>query len=106
MPTETRAVVTRGPSWVARTLRLWLLALIAADLALMALRVVTYPAFFAMPGAAGYLIPLLVGLAICATAIATLPRLAGRAPGAATALRVGTIAGLVGGALDIANIAL
>jgi hypothetical protein len=91
---------------LAPTLRRWLLALIGADLALVALRAATYPAFFTMPGALGYLAPLLVALALYAAAITALPRLTGRAPAAASVLRVGTVAGVIGGALDVANITL
>jgi hypothetical protein len=106
MHTEARAAAAHEAIRLAPVLRLWLLALIAADLALVGLRAATYPAYFTMPGAVGYLIPLLVALAVYAAAIVALPRLAVRSPGAATALRAGMVAGLVGGALDIANITL
>ncbi|HEV2238559.1 MAG TPA: hypothetical protein VGR57_18015 [Ktedonobacterales bacterium] len=106
MPTVTRAAQTQSSPRLARLLRVWLLVLIGVAVDLVALRVATYPAFFTMPGALGYLVPLLVALAIYAAAIVALPRLAGRAPAAATALRVGTVAGVIGGALDVANITL
>jgi hypothetical protein len=106
MRTDARAAEAHEANRLAPALQRWLLALIGADLALVALRTATYPAYFAMPGAVSDLIPLLMALAVYAAAIAAMPRLAMRSPGAATALRVGTIAGLVGGALDAANITL
>jgi hypothetical protein len=106
MQMEARAAEAHESSRLAPALRRWLLALIAVDLALVGLRAATYPAYFAMPGAVGYLVPLLVALAIYGAASTSLPHLAARSPGAATALRVGTVAGLIGGALDIANITL
>ena len=106
VPAVTRAVSAERSSRLARPLRVWLLVLLGVDLDLIALRAFTYPAFFAMPGAISYLIPLLAALAVYAAAVAALPLLAGRAPWAATALRAGTVAGLVGGALDLASITL
>jgi hypothetical protein len=47
-----------------------------------------------------------VGLAVYAAAVFALPFLAGRFPGAPAAVRVGTVAGLIGGALDMANITI
>jgi hypothetical protein len=98
--------MAQGSDPLMGELRLWLLALIVCDLGLVALRLVTYAAFFAMPGALGYLIAPVVMLAIYATAIFTLPLLAGRFPGVTTAVRAGTVVGLIGGALDLVNITL
>jgi hypothetical protein len=68
--------------------------------------VATYPAFFSMPGALGYLIEPVVPLAIYAAVIVALPFIANRLPGAAVALRVGAIAGLIGGAVEVVSTAL
>lgn len=104
MLTIARADVAQGSGRLARALRLWLLIVIGCDLGLIALRVATYQAFFSMPGALGYVIAPVVALAIYAVVFFTLPFLADRFPGVTTAVRVGTVAGLIGGALDIANI--
>jgi hypothetical protein len=106
MTTAASAPEAQRTPRLVRLLRVWLLVLIGVDPGLIVLRAVTYPAYFAMPGAVGYLIPLAVALAVYAAAIAALPLLAGRTPSAATAVRVGTIAGLVGGALDLVSITL
>ncbi|HZC79725.1 MAG TPA: hypothetical protein VE258_18365 [Ktedonobacterales bacterium] len=106
MTTFAGAEVARGSERTARLLRRWLLVVIGIDLGLLAVRAATYPTFFSMPGAASYLIAPVVALAIYAAVICALPLLAARAPGAATALRVGTLVGLVGGAIDVVNITL
>lgn len=103
MATVARATVAQGSSRLTRALRRWLLVLIGCDLGLIALRGATYPAFFSMPGALSYLIMPVGGLVIYAVVVFTLPFLAGRFPGASTAVRVGTVAGLIGGALDMAS---
>jgi hypothetical protein len=103
MVTVARAEVAPRLSRLARSLRRWLLVLIGCDLGLVALRAATYPAFFSMPGALSYLIAPVGVLVIYAVVVVTLPFLAVRFPGAPTAVRVGTVAGLVGGALDIAS---
>lgn len=106
MLTIARADVAHGSGRLARALRLWLLLVIGCDLGLVALRVATYQAFFSMPGALSYLIAPVVALAIYAAVVFTLPFLADRFPRVTTAVRVGTVAGLIGGALDMANITL
>ena len=106
MGTLTSAAVAPGPSRLARRLRLWLLGVIATDLGLVAVRVATYQTFFSMPGALGYLVPVAAALVVYAAVILALPMLAGRSPGAAVALQMGTLVGLVGGAMDIASITL
>jgi hypothetical protein len=90
----------------ARRLRLWLLIVIAADLGLVAVRVATYQAFLSMPGALGYLMPAVVALAVSAAVVGTLPLLASRSSGAAAAVQVGALVGLIGGAIDMASITM
>lgn len=97
-------LVPRGG--LARTLRIWLLALIACNVALLVLRVATYPAFFSMPDALGYLLEAVVPLAIYAAAIFALPVIVKRLPGALVALRVGVVVGLIGGCIEVVSTAL
>jgi hypothetical protein len=106
MTTAARAPEAHRSPRQARSLPVWLLLLIGVDPGLIVLRVVTYPAYNATPGAVGYLIPLAVGLFVYVLVIGTLPWLAARMPSGATALRVGTVVGLVGGALELVNISL
>jgi hypothetical protein len=91
---------------IARTLRVWLLALIACDVALIAARLATYPAFFSMPGALGYLIEPLAPLIVYAAIIAALPAVAAHIPQASVALRIGFIVGLIGGSVEVVSTAL
>jgi hypothetical protein len=97
---------TRASDAAIRTFRLWLLVLLACDLALVAVRVATYPAFFAMPGALGYLIEPVAALAIYAAAILALPFVVARYPGMLVALKVGIVVGLVGGCIEVVSTAL
>jgi hypothetical protein len=90
----------------ARTLRIWLLALIACDVALIVARVATYPAFFSMSGALGYLIESLAPLVVYAAVIAALPLIVARIPQASVALRIGFIVGLIGGSIEVVSTAL
>jgi hypothetical protein len=107
LPDDTRRRMPSDSSdGLARTLRLWLLVLIACDVALLALRVATYPAFFAMPGALGYLLEPVVPLASYAAVVFALPFAAARLPGASVALRVGGVIGLLGGCVEVASTAL
>ncbi|MGH2502738.1 MAG: hypothetical protein ACRDID_09520 [Ktedonobacterales bacterium] len=66
----------------------------------------TYPAFFSMPGALGYLIEPLAPLIACAAVIAALPHIAARIPQASVALRVGFTVGLIGGSVEVVSTAL
>lgn len=91
---------------IARTLRIWLLALIACDVALIAARLATYPAFFDMPGALGYLAESLAPLIVYAAVIAALPLIAARIPQASVALRIGFIVGLICGSVEVVSTAL
>lgn len=96
----------RGASRLARTLRLWLLVAIGCDLALLAVRAASYPAYFSMPGRLSYLFEPVVAFAIYGAIAFALPRLGARFPGSPAALRVGITAGLIGGTLDVASTAL
>jgi len=89
-----------------RTIQIGLLVSIGANLILMTLRVTSYPAFFAMPGALSFLIEPIVLLGIYAAVAFSLPWLADRVAEAPSALRIGTIAGLIGGAIDVVGTAL
>ena len=102
MTTLADADVARTSGRTAQWLRRWLLVVIGCDLGLLAVRAASYPAFFSMPGAKSYLIAPVVALAIYAAVVGALPLLAARVPGAgaATALRVGTLVGLVGGGTE------
>jgi hypothetical protein len=104
--TDERAAVARGASQLARVLRLWFLFVIAGDLLLLAIRVARYPAYFSMPGTRGYLIGPPIALAVYAAVIFALPNRAARAPGLAAALGVGTVTGVIGGAIDVVSTAL
>jgi hypothetical protein len=106
MTTLAGAEVARAPDRTARLLRRWLLVVIGGDLGLLAVRAAAYPAFFSMPGAQSYLVAPVVALVIYAAVVCALPLLAARVPGASTALRVGALVGLVGGAIDVANVTL
>lgn len=100
------AHVARGHDPLARRLRQWLIVLIVCDLGLIVLRAASYPAFFAMPGALGYLIEPTAALSTYAIGICLLPYLIARTPAASAAVRIGAIAGLVGGAIAVASTAL
>jgi hypothetical protein len=106
MATSAGADVARASDRTARTLRRWLLVVIGGDLGLLAVRAATHPAFFSMPGAASYLVAPVVALAVYAATIGALPLLAARVPGTSRALRVGTLVGLIGGAIDMVNVTL
>src|SRR5258706_3547759 len=106
MATSAGAGMARASDRTVRTLRRWLLVVIGIDLGLFAVRAATYPAFFSMPGAASYLIAPVVALAAYAATVGVLPLLAARVPGASRALRVGTLVGLGGGAIDMVNVTL
>lgn len=90
----------------ARMLRRWLLAVIGFDLALLAVGAGRYPAYFAMPGALVYLAQPVIALVIYAVWVLALPLVASRIPRSSVALRVGTIVGLIGGAIEIVSTAL
>lgn len=82
-----------------------LLALIAFDVAQVALGVAAYTSLLRWPGAMLYAAEPLVGLAGYALVISALPFARARLPGFANALRVGALAGLIGGALEVLDIA-
>lgn len=103
--TRSRVKATLSDRW-ARTLRRWLLVLIACDVALLAVRVASYPAFFAMPGATGYLIEPVAPLLVYAAVIGALPYIARRIPGALTALRIGALVGVIGGGIEVVSTAV
>src|SRR5260370_25718841 len=106
MATSAGAGMARASDRTAYTLRRWLLVVIGIDLGLLAVRAATYPAFFSMPGAASYLIAPVVALAVYAATVGALPLLAARVPGASRALRVRTLVGLGGAAIDMVNVTL
>lgn len=89
-----------------RQLQLWLLVAIGCDLGLLAVRTARYPAFFSMPGALGYLTEPAAALAVYAAIIFALPFLAVRFPDVPATLRVGAVAGLIGGTIEVASTAV
>jgi hypothetical protein len=104
--TLARAAGAHGSIRLARALRLWLLVLIGCDLGLLAVRVARYPAFSSMPGALSYLLEPVAALAVYAAVVFALPIFAARVAGAPVAVRVGAVAGLIGGIIEVASTAL
>ncbi|HEV7130013.1 MAG TPA: hypothetical protein VGN32_21470 [Ktedonobacterales bacterium] len=91
---------------LARGLRPWLLGLIGGDLLLLAVRVAHYPTFFSNSGALTYLVEPVAALVVYATVVGVLPSFTRRVAGAPAAVRVGTVIGLLGGAIELADITL
>jgi hypothetical protein len=106
MTIRARAEIMRRSGRLARRLQIWLLVLIGCDLGLLAARAASYQAFFSMPGAPTYLIEPVAALAIYAAVVVALPFVVGRIAVAPTAVRVGTIGGLVGGTIEVASTAV
>lgn len=95
----------RRVDWRWRLTWASLLALIVFDMGQVALRVAAYSSLLRWPGAPLYVAEPLVGLAGYALIISALPFARPRLPGVADALRVGALAGLLGGALEVLDIA-
>ena len=90
----------------ARTLRIAVLIGISADLLLIAVRVARYPALFAMPGAFTFLIEPIVALIVYAVVAGALPWLTERIAHGPSALRIGALVGVIGGAIEVVSTAL
>jgi hypothetical protein len=87
-----------------KALRWALLAAVALDLALVLGRALSFPAFFAMPDSALYLLEPVALLLVYAGVAFWLRRIAG--PAWHLPLQLGTIVGVCAGALDVVNIVL
>jgi hypothetical protein len=89
-----------------RVLQIGLLLGIGTDLVLLTVRVILYPAFFAMPGALTFLCEPLLPLGVYAIVIGALPRITLRIPHRLTMLHIGAMAGLLGGTIEVVSTAL
>jgi hypothetical protein len=99
---QTQPTSRKGAT--TRILRFVLLAAILLDLALIGLRALRYPLLFAMHGSLVYVLEPVVLLLVYAAVVVGLTAATARSPGWLTALRTGTLLGLIGGAIEVANI--
>jgi hypothetical protein len=87
--------------WLVRFV---LIVLIIFDVALVFLRVATYPSFLNWYGAASFEAEPLIALTFYALVLGMLPVVAPRVRSVQQALAIGAALGLIGGGLDIANL--